>query len=269
MFRPYNLTSITAWTVGCLAGNRAYYETRARTPRIKSSRHTRTSGRESLREPACLRSLQRKLERISEEMLALSPRSALVQCRDVVKFCFYADWFVGCQEALKQEVSAAHEMARDQGYFLDESETQDAQDRIDAAVVETRKRRDTLDSQMYEGLRQLPNYETNISEVNLVRRKLRVCETSFKLIEDRTAAPRNQRKRSAPPPPPTAPEPKLASRDLYLSRGQETFGPYRYPQLLEWLSSGQVLPDDLVAYDGAPSWVAMQALFEAVEAESN
>ena len=28
MFRPYSLTSLAAWTVGSLAGNRAYYSTR-------------------------------------------------------------------------------------------------------------------------------------------------------------------------------------------------------------------------------------------------
>lgn len=57
-----------------------------------------------------------------------------------------------------------------------------------------------------------------------------------------------------------APKASTFSKDIYITRGQETLGPYPYSQLLQWLGTEKVTKDDLVAYDGALQWVKLEQL---------
>ena len=66
--------------------------------------------------------------------------------------------------------------------------------------------------------------------------------------------------------PTTVKEPKKLHyfKELYIARGQETMGPYTYPQMLEQLKSGTISEEDLVAYDGASEWVKFKQLIAEV-----
>ncbi|MBT5321326.1 MAG: DUF4339 domain-containing protein, partial [Verrucomicrobiales bacterium] len=42
---------------------------------------------------------------------------------------------------------------------------------------------------------------------------------------------------------------------IHISRDGEQFGPYSPEQVQEYLAAGQLLPTDLVWYEGAADWV--------------
>lgn len=43
--------------------------------------------------------------------------------------------------------------------------------------------------------------------------------------------------------------------DYYLTRNQETFGPYSEKELRDHLKSGAVLPDDYAWHEGQAEWI--------------
>ena len=53
-------------------------------------------------------------------------------------------------------------------------------------------------------------------------------------------------------------------KDIFIARGEEILGPYKYSLVLTWLENGNASKDDLVSYDGAPAWVKLEELIAQV-----
>ena len=63
MFRPYSLKSLTAWTVGSLAGNQAYYKAKSKNAGLRFSK---------AKNPEYVTKLHKNLLNISKEVVTLS-----------------------------------------------------------------------------------------------------------------------------------------------------------------------------------------------------
>ena len=106
MFRPYNLTSLAAWTAGCLAGNEAYYRTKG------SSQRTRLKS-----EPVIL-PVNPKIKKICDEVNRLADDFRLsaerneggkIEITPLVRLIAYYEWFQIRKEAIKAEIHNGNE----------------------------------------------------------------------------------------------------------------------------------------------------------------
>jgi hypothetical protein len=110
MFRPYNLTSLTAWTIGSLAGNEAYYRTKG------ASRHF-TFKKTSV--PPIVLRFNQKLEAICNEINLLTGRLCEIanvtdgkfELTPLVHLMAYYEWFEKSKESIKAEAREVCEIS--------------------------------------------------------------------------------------------------------------------------------------------------------------
>jgi hypothetical protein len=134
MFRPYNLTSIAAWTFGSLAGNEAYYRT-------KGGSRRSTSRKASC--PPSISRINRKLEKLSDEINRLAGDFCLgvrtaekgkIELTPIVRIIFYSEWFQTRKETIKAETRNAYEESVAAGYVWDASAIKNAEASIDSVT---------------------------------------------------------------------------------------------------------------------------------------
>ena len=247
MFRPYNLTSIAAWTVGSLAGNRAYYDTKARG----------ADGRKSsvVGPPQIVRELQRKLKCIEEEIVSIANSVATEQTKRIftltplIKFFAYTEWLRTNKEALKAEVRTICETTINQGYDCPSDTIRIVQETLEGWATLCQTESDNLLQQV---LPQVPNPEHVLQFIREQQRGFQLDPSSFRLVDNRDEM-YAQMLRAIPPRTPTRCEPL----ELYVAREEQKYGPFGYMELQTLLSSGNVDPKDLVAFEGAVAWVTV------------
>lgn len=122
MFRPYNLTSLAAWTVGCLAGNAAYYRTKGISQR---------SILESVKNSQSILRLNLKLSAICDEINSITDRlrscvdnsMATVDLTPLIHLIVYYNWFEERKAGIRIEAKKACEQSmsgiRDSGPLLE------------------------------------------------------------------------------------------------------------------------------------------------------
>lgn len=133
MFRPYNLTSIAAWTVGSLAGNEAYYRTKGGSRRLASKSVSYSPS------PSVLR-INRKLEAICSEINSLTDRfhssanetKGKINLTPLIHLIAYYEWFQTINESLKTETRKACQESMTGVRDLISNEIRSAENAIDS-----------------------------------------------------------------------------------------------------------------------------------------
>jgi hypothetical protein len=132
MFRPYNLTSIAAWTFGSMAGNTAYYRTKG------SSRRSTLKNASS--PPSILR-INRKLEKLSNEInrlvgdFCVGARTApkgKIELTPLVRIIAYSEWFQTRRTAIKADIRNAYAESVAAGYVWNTNAINNAEASIDS-----------------------------------------------------------------------------------------------------------------------------------------
>jgi len=116
MFRPYSFKSIALWTAGALAGNEAYYRTKARytgvtlpTPKV----------------PAGIQALARRLESIegtyNRFRESLKTRKWVignerVDLTEFVRLSVFVNWMISGRAEIKTQLQKAYEQSANRGY---------------------------------------------------------------------------------------------------------------------------------------------------------
>src|SRR5216110_3399681 len=114
MFRPYNLTSLAAWTAGSLAGNAAYYRTKG--SRTKSSYFRPGSVNVRGPYPENLLLLQRRLQTLSDEVNRLLAQLVSrfdagdhkIELTSLIHLFAYNEWLQRSAKAIKADARKAH-----------------------------------------------------------------------------------------------------------------------------------------------------------------
>jgi hypothetical protein len=285
MFRPYNLTSIAAWTVGSLAGNKAYYETKAKNSGLKFSR--------ARGNPGYVEKLHGKFVNIDEQVASLHDDLGLVNegpctfnATPLIKFLAYSNWLDSNKDRIKNEVSITFERATSAGYIYPPNLIQKIHSDVESSAEAVDSTSKNIMQQLNEQLAQEPTKDKIFECINQKVASMEVDEKSWKLkfSEDglklcganpnpKTVVPEAPKKRAnyAKPKPRfhkvkaiVAPQKTDFQKKLYIARGEEILGPYKYSLLLTWLENGNASKDDLVAYDGAPKWVKLKQLIAEV-----
>ncbi len=266
MFRPYNLTSLAAWTVGSLAGNKAYYDTKIKQASLAGVKFKKAAM------PACLKKFDRKHQKIMQELHELLPRTGTaVSGRDLARFCAYSDWFLSIKEDFLEELNMSFIEANNSGYYVANSEKEDLEKSILNVLRELQKVSTDIEKQWREAVAaKIPDYDSQTQSINEEKARFRINKATFKLVETDNSkfAQTKSRQNSIVPPPPPPTKSSIARKEFYLCRDNNTMGPYKYSDLQEWLKTGNVVGEDLVAYDGASSWMSINALIKKVELES-
>jgi hypothetical protein len=278
MFRPYNLTSIVAWTVGSLAGNKAYYATKAKNSGLKFSRAPAN--------PEYVKKLHRKFGNVGEQITSLGEDIGLVNedpytfnATPLIKFLAYSNWLNSNRNRIKNEVSIAFERAASAGYIYPPNLIQNIHSDVETSTEGVNSICKNIIQQLNEQLAQEPTRDKIFECINQKVANMEVDEKSWKLkfSEDglklcganpnpKSAvleAPKKQATYTKPKPQST-PQKTDFPKDIYIARGQEVLGPYKYSLLLTWLGNGNASKDDLVAYDGASEWVKLEAFIKQV-----
>jgi hypothetical protein len=248
-----------------LAGNKAYYDAKSKNAgaghiKIKQSA-----------EPACLQKFKRKINKIASEVQNLAPRSDVaVSGLGVARFCAYCDWLRSVKEDLRAEFTQVINQSISEGLVVTSSEIKDWNQHIENLVLQLQTASKDLERQWREAMK-TSNYDDQTKIINQAKASFEVSNTTFKLVEIDNSKPAqaNLPRNSMPPPQPPKTHSGFTKKDFFLCRGSETFGPYVYTELLEWLKTGNVVDEDLVACDGATSWITIRALIEQVEANKH
>jgi len=184
MFRPYNLTSIAAWTFGSLAANAA------------SSRTRGSSRRSTLKKlppaPSILR-INQKLEMICNEINRLgsdfcssarATETGKIGLTPLIRLIAYYEWFQTRKETIKTETRNAFTEAMASGYVWGPNEVKNAEASIDSIsdylndiIDGMRKAIDTMPS--------LKNEEHQMILAAMKERQstCRVNDSTYKLID--------------------------------------------------------------------------------------
>lgn len=253
VFRPYSLTSIAAWTVGSLAGNKAYYEAKARSAAVKNS---------PAKTPAAARKLHRKLEQIDSEIRSLADELSVLDgppakknITPLIKFLAYSAWFQEAKEQLKLEIRDIYDKTAQQNCVWPSNAVAELHTGVD-------KRADVMqsacDDLLRQTLTQVPNADVVLNAIREQQRGFNVDPLTFKLLDNREALEAASGKSSAP----------VTDQELYVACGDQKFGPFCFSEVLELVKAGKVVVTDLVAYEGAPTWVTVEAFIADVNAKS-
>jgi hypothetical protein len=290
MFRPYNLTSIAAWTFGSLAGNKAYYAAKANNR--SGPKFSRVSGN-----PAYIEKMYRKLANIGEQVVSLHEEleSAynepyVINTTPFLKYFVYSNWLNSNKNRIKDEFRVALERAMGAGYVYQPNFIQKTHSEAEELVKAVDLSRQNM-MQYFDGmLAPEPTKDKILERFNEIMSSMRVDEGSWKLIyngdglrlrglvpNSETVVPEAPKKRAPFEKKKSQPRfnrakvkavvvPKKTDfhKKLYIARGEETLGPYKYSLLLTWLENGNASKDDLVAYDGAAEWVKLGAFIKKV-----
>ena len=128
MFRPYNLTSITAWTVSRLAGNKAYYDAKRGFELSLNRVLPEDDANDNQKcysignDPPYVRKLYRKLANIGNEVsalhrdLSLEEDDAKIDTTYLLKLVAYCNWLNSNKKKIKEEIKIALERALRDGY---------------------------------------------------------------------------------------------------------------------------------------------------------
>jgi hypothetical protein len=132
MFRPYNLTSITAWTVGRLASNHAYYTAKRRSQGPKVSAASR---------PSNVSALIKKLERAQNETqtfvkamaksIDYAKQNKKFDVVPIIHMKVYNEWLQSRRNAFKDEARMTYEASMADGYIWSANVISDVQNEID------------------------------------------------------------------------------------------------------------------------------------------
>lgn len=283
MFRPYNLTSITAWTVGSLAGNKAYYATKQKQAGLIINRSG--SPAKSLApagNPAYVQKIFKKCINLDEEIAKLhsdlgsayDPETSKLNTTPLLKLIAYCNWLNSRKDQIKEDIRTVLDRAMREGYVYGKS-TQTLLAETDDLVKTVNFSKDDILRQLNEILASTPQIKSKAFEImDQIMASMEVDERTWKLKEFKRdglnlVGPNQKSQRETD-------RPKEArkscrhdfTKDLYIARGSETLGPYKYSQLLEWLKTGNVSLEELVAYDGAPTWVKLEELIAKVTDEN-
>jgi GYF domain 2 len=272
MFRPYNLTSLTAWTVGSLAGNYAYYSTKERQNVERAAGelkddylqykefggelsvenwlhekfhiNNQLSPKEVAVRTMVLEFQGRKLSMEERVMFVMSHLNFVwdinnPQCKAFKNLPY--NWLDN--ETLFQLWEAFFNQLLEDGLSKDDA-FQKSFGFVGVKIGTSR-------------LKEFGEYLT------FTLRERHEAEAEFKAKTSAKSKPVTKTK------PTTAKEPRRLHyfKELYIARGQKTMGPYTYPQMLEQLKNGTVSEEDLVAYDGATEWIKFKQLITELNSE--
>ncbi len=267
MFRPYSLTSIAAWTVGSLAGNKAYHAAKSRNSGFKGSptkapqavRKLHRNLEQIEADPPAVRDLRRKLIQIEDEAVSMHKDMSKVfngsrgkkNLTSLIKWLAYTAWFHQAKEQLKIDIRDVYEATRQQGYVWPSNVIAEVQNVVDGMAT---RMQDVSDNILRQILPQIPNAETALDEIREQQRRYNVDPSTYKIVDNRDAL-------EAANPSPTA---SATDQALYLARGDQDFGPFCYKEMLGLMKVGKVRATDLIAYDGAPAWVTVEAFIANV-----
>ncbi len=183
MFRPYNLTSIVAWTVGSLAGNKAYYETKAKNSGLKFSRFSRTPGN-----PEYVKKLHRKFANVGEQITSLGEDVGLVNedpytfnATPLIKFLAYSNWLDSNKNRIKNEVSITFERAASAGYIYPPNLIQNIHSDVETSTEGVNSICKNIIQQLNEQLAQEPTRDKIFECINQKVANMEVDEKSWKL----------------------------------------------------------------------------------------
>src|SRR5581483_2898419 len=149
MFRPYNLTSIAAWTFGSLAGNKAYYATKAKYSGPRFSHAPRN--------PEYVKKLQRKLENIDAEVALLRANFNLINedphvfnVTPLIKFLAYSNWLNANKNRIKNEVTVAFQRAISSGYIYTPNLVQNIHSDVEGSIEAVNSTSENIIQQLNE-----------------------------------------------------------------------------------------------------------------------
>jgi hypothetical protein len=258
MFRPYSLTSLGAWTVGSLAGNHAHYSTKEK------------------------QTLQSIAGDLTEEYLKYGEYGGKLSITDWLQEKFYRN-----SQLTPQEVAVRAIILEFQGRNLPLIElTWFEMTHLNIVLNENSMQYRALKKRPFDWLDNETLYplceaffhqfiEEGLSQEDAMiaamtflggrigqKRSEEFCQYLQQKIRER-----DDSKSESPTVSETRPQTDQHNftKDLYISRGSETLGPYTYSQLLRHLKTGLVKLDDLVAYDDAPAWLKVKKLIVQVQ----
>lgn len=183
MFRPFNLTSIAAWTIGSLAGNHAYYAAKRHSKGLKVS---------AVDCPANVRAFVKRLETIERECLRLGKALTEMGLGDgkanvtpFVHLCAYNDWLQSSKESIKAEARQAYESSMTAGYIWPATIISDVHNSVESMAVGFK----SVTEDMRRSFEQCLDGARKQSMVPVVRKALqdrqKLCKVdeSFKLVD--------------------------------------------------------------------------------------
>jgi hypothetical protein len=282
MFRPYNLTSIAAWTVGSLAGNKAYYATKQKQAGLLGNQvGTVQVNFAAAGNPPYLQRIFNRCVNVGDEVVKLHEdlssatnlETNTLNTTPLLKLIVYCNWLNSNKDHMKEEIRIALERAMRDGYVYENNIIRTLQAEADTLVNGVNVTKEHVIRYLNEMLAQDPQKKDEAFKVfDLIMAKMQVDERSWKLKEfdeedGLHLVGLNEKSEATVARGKTVPESRRRDfvKDLYVARGSDTLGPYKYSQLLEWLKTGNIVLDDLVAYDGAAEWVKLEQLIAEVD----
>ena len=186
MFRPYGLTSIVAWTAGRLAGNKAYYNTKAKQKAASASGSF--SGVHVI--PEYVERLISKHNNIGNEITSLSDELSLIYKAPnklnpipILKFVVYCDWLKISKEQIKAEVAEILQRAQYEGYGKLYS-IKDIHSDIERVVGETDHVRSRLLSEFNKSIAPSPIKDKIVERINEIMSAITVDQETCAIKYD-------------------------------------------------------------------------------------
>jgi hypothetical protein len=122
MFRPFNLTSIAAWTAGSLAGNQAYFASRQKSSGLKLSKASNPPSVQNLL--IRLDNIRAEVKTISEELCSADKGNNQVDLIPLLKLIAYCHWLRNRKDAITEEIKTTFAQAQAEGFVWQANVTQ-------------------------------------------------------------------------------------------------------------------------------------------------
>jgi len=197
MFRPYNLTSIAAWTVGSLAGNLAYYAVKKKHAGIILNQGgLQPTSLAPASNPPYVQKVFNKCMNVGNEVVKLHSDLSSAYTREtntlnttpLLKLVAYCNWLNSNKNRIKDEIRAVLDRAKREGYVYEKS-IQTLIEETDSLVKTVNLSKDDMLRQVYDLLDQndrlasAPQKPKALELFDLILSNMQVDEKSWKLKE--------------------------------------------------------------------------------------
>lgn len=191
MFRPYNFKSIAAWTVGSLAGNYAYYKTKAASQgiTISSGLVTPTHSRPC---PEYVKDLVEKVETIQnvissfpEAVRKTEARQGLFDLTSIIQMNAYSAWLQANKDKIKADIQAAYQKSTAEGCVWPEKALTELQAHIDSMTEAALESVELFRGWLFDPAR-IPDSNGRQTVRNIMQEREQLCyvnEANYKLVD--------------------------------------------------------------------------------------